>query len=135
MNFFFDNNLSPHLARGIRELSKVFPDIDQVIHLSERFARDAPDVEWIGELAGTGPWYVISIDKFKKQRGAERDAINNAGLTVFVLDPQWSTHGFWLQSERPVKWWPHIVTDARLVSGGGYRIPWQHWVGAKFQAI
>ncbi|WP_426112410.1 hypothetical protein [Massilia sp. PWRC2] len=72
----------------MRELSKVFPDIDPVIHLSERFARDAPDVEWIGELAGNGPWCVISIDKFKKQRGAEREAINNAGLTVFVLDPQ-----------------------------------------------
>lgn len=127
--------MSPHLARAIRELSKVFPDVDQVIHLSERFARDAPDVQWIGELSGTGPWYVISIDKFKKQRGAERDAIKHAGHTVFVLDPQWSKHEFWLQSERLVRWWPHIVKYSRLVSGGTYRIPWQHAVGAKFQAM
>jgi hypothetical protein len=135
LNFFFDNNLSAHLAHGMRELSKTLPEVQQVVHLSDLFPRDVADVTWIPQLAETGSWYVISIDKFKKQRGAERDAIKSAGHTVFVLDPQWSKHKFWMQAERLVKWWPQIVGYARVVSGGTYRIPWQHSPSAKLQAI
>lgn len=135
MKFFFDNNLSAHLAHGIRELSKTNPEIEHVDHLSDLFPRNAADVIWIGELSKTGPWYVISIDKFKKQRGAEREAIKRAGHTVFVLDPQWSTHSYWLQAERLVKWWPQIVNYSKIASGGTYRIPWQHSSSAKLLAI
>lgn len=132
MKFFFDNNLSPHLAHGIKALSAATPGVDAVIHLSDRFPRDAPDVEWIGTLANDGPWYIVSIDRFKKQHGAEREAIRRAGHTVFVLDSQWSKHGFWLQTERFVRWWPQIVAYARLVSGGAYGVQWKHSPHAKF---
>lgn len=135
MNFFFDNNLSPYMAHAIRELSKTFQDVEQVIHLTDRFARNAPDVEWIGDLSHNGAWYIISIDKFRKQRGAEREALKSAGHTVFVLDPQWSKQSFWLQSERLVKWWPRIVEFSRLASGGTYRIPWQFAPGVKLQQL
>lgn len=135
MKFFFDNNLSPHLAHGMKALSAATPGVDEVIHLSDRFPRDAPDVEWIGTLANDGPWYIVSIDRFKKQHGAEREAIRRAGHTVFVLDGQWSKHGFWLQTERFVRWWPQIVAYALLVSGGAYGVPWKHSPHAKFQAI
>jgi hypothetical protein len=135
LKFFFDNNLSPHLAHGIRELSAIRPDVDKVIHLSDRFERNATDLTWIGELTKDGPWYIISIDRFKKQHGAEREAIRRAGHTVFVLDSQWSRHGFWLQSERLVRWWPQVVDYSSLVSGGAYRVPWQHSPATKLQAI
>lgn len=135
MKFFFDNNLSRHLAHGIRELSTIKPGVEQVIHLTDRFARDAPDLTWIGDLTHDGPWYIISIDRFKKQHGAEREAIRRAGHTVFVLDAQWSKHGFWLQAERLVRWWPQIVDYSALVSGGAYRVPWQHSPTTKLQAI
>ena len=135
MKFFFDNNLSPHLAHGIRELSKTFPEVEKVEHLSDLFARNSTDEVWLGQLSQSGSWYVVSIDKFKKQRGAEREAIKRAGHTVFVLDPQWSKHPYWLQAERLVKWWPQIVNFSRVVSGGTFRIPWQHSPGSKFQAI
>ena len=135
MKFFFDNNLSPYLAHGIRELSMITPGVEQVSHLTDDFARDAPDLEWIGALDADGPWYIISIDRFKKQHGAEREAIRRAGHTVFVLDAQWSKHGFWLQTERFVRWWPQIVAYAHLVSGGAYSVPWQHSAQAKFKAI
>jgi PIN like domain len=49
LKFFFDNNLSPYLAHGIRELSKVAPQVENVIHLTDRFARDAKDL--------TGQWW------------------------------------------------------------------------------
>jgi hypothetical protein len=86
-------------------------------------------------LAEDGPWYIISIDRFKKQHGAEREAIRRAGHTVFILDAQWSKHEFWLQGARLVRWWPQIVAYSALVSGGAYRVPWQHSPTAKLQAI
>jgi hypothetical protein len=135
LKFFFDNNLSPYLAHGIRELSAVTPQVEEVIHLSDRFARDAQDLTWIGDLANDGQWYIISIDRFKKQHGAEREAIRRAGHTVFILDAQWSRQGFWAQSERLVRWWPQVVTYSALVSGGAYRVPWQHSPAAKLQAV
>lgn len=135
MNFLFDNNLSKHLAHGIRELSAINPGIGSIIHLTDRFAPDAPDLSWIGDLTKDGPWYIVSIDRFKKQHGAEREAIKRAGHTVFILDQQWSKQGFWLQSERLVRWWPQIVNYSTLVSGGAYRIPWQHTPATKFHAI
>jgi hypothetical protein len=121
LKFFFDNNVSKHLAHGIRELSAITTGVEEVIHLTDRFARDVPDLTWIGDLAKDGPWYIISIDRFKKQHGAEREAIRRAGHTVFIIDGQWSKHGFWLQAERLVKWWPQVVTFSTLVSDGAYR--------------
>ncbi|HEX7688233.1 MAG TPA: hypothetical protein VF453_11020 [Burkholderiaceae bacterium] len=135
MNFLFDNNLSSHLAHGMRELSKNLEGVEEVIHLTDRFARNAPDLEWITALKSPQAWYIVSVDRFRKQHGAEREAIRRAGHTVFVLDSQWSKHSFWLQAERLVRWWPQIVTQARLVSGGGYRVPWAHSARIKFQAI
>jgi hypothetical protein len=135
LKFFFDNNLSPHLAHGIRELSSQTAGVDAVLHLTDRFQRNAPDLTWIGDLSKDGPWYIISIDRFKKQHGAEREAIRRAGHTVFVLDGQWSKHGYWLQTERFIRWWPQIVDYSALVSGGGYKVPWHHSQSTKFQAI
>lgn len=135
MKFFFDNNLSPYLARGIKELSAVTPGVEQVIHLKDRFARNADDLLWISELADDGPWYIISIDRLNKQHGAEREALRRAGHTVFILDGQWSKHGFWLQTERFIRWWPQIVAQSALVSGGAFRVPWLHSTQSKFQAI
>ena len=111
------------------------PRVAKVIHLTDRFARDAADLTWIGDLKKDGPWYIISIDRFKKQHGAEREAIRRAGHTVFVLDQQWSKQSFWLQSERLVRWWPQITSFSSSVSGGSFRVPWGHTPATKFQAV
>ena len=135
MKFFFDNNLSPHIADAIRELSKVEGDVEEVIHLRQRFERSAQDVEWIGGLTHDGPWNILSADRFKKNRDAERETIRRAGHSVFVLDPQWLAHAYWLQAERLVRWWPLILSQARLASRGAFRVPWRHTSQAKFEAI
>ena len=58
MKFFFDNNLSHHLAHAMRELSETVGDVETVIHLRDRFERKAADVEWIGALETDGPWCI-----------------------------------------------------------------------------
>ena len=133
MRFLFDANLPPDLAHAIRELCTSEPGVEEVCHLSDRFPRNTPDLEWIPGL-GRG-WYVISSDKFDKSRGQEREALRRAGHTVYVLEPQWSRHPFWLKSSRLVLWWPQVLHHARLTEGGGFRIPWQHSSAKKFRGL
>jgi hypothetical protein len=136
LNFFFDNNLPAQLARGLRELSRNDPKVGQVIHLTDRFPAMVKDLTWIPALSEDSvPWYVISMDKFKKDHRAEREAIRRAGHTVYVLDPQWSGPGFWPKAARWVLWWPHVVQHASRTSGGVYRVPWRHTSQSRFQAM
>lgn len=133
MNFLFDNNLPPDLAHAIREMCVGEPGVKEVCHLTDKFSPSTPDLKWIEGLGKN--WYVVSIDKFTKSRGAEREALRRAGHTVYVLDPQWSSHPFWSKSSRLVLWWPYVLEHARLTQGGIHRIPWRHTSGKKFVSL
>jgi hypothetical protein len=133
VRFLFDANLPPDLAHAIRDLCRGDPAVREIIHLSDKFKGDTPDLTWIPRL-GDG-WYIVSIDKFAKSRGQEREALRRAGHTVYVLDPQWSSHSFWQKSARMVLWWPQVLEHAKLTQGGSYRIPWRHTSGKKFVSV
>ena len=133
MKFLFDNNLPPSLARGIGELSKFDPVVEQVLPLKEKFAANTPDLEWLGVLAAEGGWIVVSIDRFKKST-AEREMLRRQGLTVFVLDRQWSKP-YWTQAAQLVLWWPKIVEVARLTSKTALRVPWRFSGKSTFEQI
>lgn len=133
MKFFFDNNLPAQFAHAMGALSKNLEHVDAVVHLSDRFARNADDLDWIPALTADGPWAVVSRDRFKKQSGAERAALRAAGHTVFFLAPQWQRHGYWAEAERLVRWWPQIVKQASMVSGGAFVVPWQ--TSSRFAAV
>lgn len=122
MKFFFDANLSPHLAHGLHELSKQLDDVE-VFHLSDLFARNAPDIQWITGLQG-GPWVIVSLDKFRKSGGAEKLALKRAGHTVFMLEPQWQKHPAWEFNVQLVRWWPRLVKQASQVSSSILSVPW-----------
>ncbi|HEU4375287.1 MAG TPA: DUF5615 family PIN-like protein [Telluria sp.] len=126
MKFFFDNNLSPHLAHAIRELCKVEPNVEAVVHLRDRFSPNTKDHEWITNLAQSGQWVVISQDGFNKN-DLEREALRQSGLIVFVLDRQWSQHTHWPKSQNLVKWWPAIMEQCQRIKGGAsYRVSWRY---------
>lgn len=133
MKFLFDNNLPPFLARGIGELSKFEPDVGRVIALRDKFPQATPDEEWLSALAEEGGWVVLSIDRFNKS-AAERELVRRHGLTVFVLDPQWSKP-YWVQSAQLVKWWPKILDVARLTSKSAMRVPWNFTNKSTFEGI
>ena len=134
MKFLFDNNLPPSLARGVAELSRIDPDIREVVHLRDKFPRDTADEVWLPKLLTEGGWIVISSDQFKKSR-AERELLRQRGLTVFVLDPQWANHLYWDKAARLVLWWPKIVNVAKLTTKTAMRVPWKCTSKGTFEGI
>jgi hypothetical protein len=136
LNFLFDNNLPADLAYALADLSRSEPDVGKIAHLADLFAPATPDAEWIPGLSAHGAdWYVVTQDKFRKSRGAEREALRRAGHTVYVLDPSWCSKSFWLKSAQLVLWWPLLLQHARLTSGGVHRVPWRHSTRGKFESI
>ncbi|CAM3878917.1 hypothetical protein [Bordetella tumulicola] len=134
MKFFFDNNLSPYLAAGIRELSKGSRGIaSEIIHLKEKFPPATPDHEWIQPLGREGGWAVISQDGLRKN-DLEREALRKSGLMVFVLSKQWSDHKYWDKAQNLVRWWPSIEDYViRIQGGAAVRVPWR--MNGKFEQI
>lgn len=135
MKFFLDNNLSPLLARALHHLSQAEAFPVEVVHLRDRFQRDAEDATWIAELAREGGWIVISQDRLPKN-DLERRALRDSKLTVFTLQRQWASAKHWDKSQNLVRWWPAIIEQAALVQGGAaFRVPWGMRGKGQFQQI
>ena len=64
----------------------------------------------------------------------EREMLRRQGLTVFVLDPQWSKP-YWGQAAQLVLWWPKIVDVAKLTSKTALRVPWRYTSKSTFEQI
>ncbi|MDR2990341.1 MAG: hypothetical protein LBU72_00125 [Burkholderiaceae bacterium] len=135
LKFFFDANLSPHLARGINGFTRIFNDVEKVVALADKFPHDIKDVEFIERLSQEGTWCNVSCDPFTKRHGAEREAIRRGGHTVFVLTSQWTSIQYWQQAERLVRWWPQIVQQARMVEKAMFSVPFKHSQSSKFKQI
>lgn len=115
MKFFFDANLPPNLAYAIRELSA--PEGVEVIHKYERFRPKMTDIDWINALAEEGSWAVVSQDRFTRNP-LEKEALKREGFIVFMLKKQWAQQSYWDKAARLVRWWPRIMDQAGLVTGG-----------------
>ena len=135
MKVFFDNNLSPHLAHAMRELSKPDDVPVDVVHLVDRFARNERDTVWIETLASEGDWVVISEDRFAKS-DEEREAVRRSGLIVFTLDKVWNKQRHWPKAANLVRWWPAIIDQASRIAGGAaFRVPWRLSGKGRFEQI
>jgi hypothetical protein len=135
VRFFFDNNLSHHLAHAMRELSAAEPEVTSVEHLTDRFRRNCPDVEWISALASERGWVIISQDRLRKN-DLEREALRASGLVVFSLDRNWASQEYWLKAQNLVKWWPAIMEQCvRIEGGAAFRVPWRFTGKGRFEQI
>lgn len=135
MRFFFDNNLSQSLAHAIHALCEPEERVREVVHLRDRFAPNTTDHEWIDALATEGGWIVVSQDGFRKN-DLEREALRQSGLTIFVLQRQWTQHRHWDKAHNLVKWWPIILDHSRKMKrGGAFRVPWRLMGCGQFEQI
>lgn len=124
MNFFLDNCLSPRYAKSLDALSG--RDGHGVVHLQDRFPRDARDPDWIRALGSESDWVVVSGDTRIVRSVELRKEWRAARLTAFFLAPGWMKVSYWPQIAMLVRWWPRILEQARLVERGtGFEVPFR----------
>jgi hypothetical protein len=117
VRFFFDNNLSPKLAKSLHLL--VEPD-HQIVHLKDRFAANTPDETWMTELAKERGWIIVSGDLRIKKNPHEVQAWRSAGHTTFFLKSGWINLPLWTQTWKFVKCFPEIVDAAAKAKSGTF---------------
>ena len=115
MRFFIDNNVARKLARGFNEFVK---GEHEVVHLRERFAPNAPDVEWMRALASESGWIIISGDVAIGRNPHEVEAWKEAGHTIFFLKAGWTNIEFWQQVQKLAKCFPEIVALSQRARPG-----------------
>lgn len=115
MRIFFDHNMSPALARAVREL---FRDQHEIAILSEKFARHASDIEWITGLSREGRWLIISEDRRITRNHAEYSAFRNSKLVGIFLAKSVHKAPVVKKMERILAVWPALEHLAETVEGG-----------------
>jgi PIN like domain len=88
VRFFFDNCVSVRFVQALRILAQI--QEYELVHLTERFAADTPDEEWIRRLASDGDWVIISDDPRISRGQAQRKTWQESGLTAFFFADGWA---------------------------------------------
>lgn len=76
--FFFDNNVSQHLAAGMKAFQ------EQAIHLVDEFSQDTKDTDWI-PVVGSKGWTLITRDERILKNPAELKAYKENNIGAFFL--------------------------------------------------
>jgi hypothetical protein len=116
VKFFFDNNLSPRVARAINIV--VEPSGHQALALRDKFAIDVSDEHWIRALSEEGQWIVLTSDWDIARVKAIKTIFRQSGLIGFVLRPAWQDCDPLEQTWRLLKRWPEIVKQSELAAPG-----------------
>jgi PIN like domain len=118
VTFFFDNQMSLHLARAVAELERG-SNRHQVTHLRDKFPADIIDPAWIRTLGEDKDWVIVSADLGITKNPANRAAWRESGLNAFFLKGGWQNQEIWIYASRFFWWWPKIVTQAELAQRKG----------------
>lgn len=110
MNFFFDRNIAPRLAKMVAAYEG---DRHNVCHHDERFDPETKDADWIRTLGQEkAGWVVISGDAAILRNKAEKAVLREANLSFFCMPKQWFTMSFHDQAWKFIRVWPQIVSSA-----------------------
>ena len=121
------------MARALNELCK--GDGHVVVHLRDKFPADSSDAFWIAELSKEAGWAVVSQDRFAKG-DIEKRAFRESGLPIFCLAKQWSQMDYWSKAQNLVRYWPAIIRQAEMVTGGAaFKVSWAFSAPGKFAHI
>ena len=114
MNYWFDENVTPHLVKAIAALhAPNFPD-DRVVSVRDAQGEGRSDADWITELMRSEEqWAVITRDAMRK----EWQLVQSSGLTWFILARGWPDLDYWNLSWRLVKAWPDLAEASRRSPG------------------
>ncbi len=124
MRFFVDNNLSEHLANGMKAFG------EDVIHLKELFSESTDDVTWLQYL-GENDLFLVTRDERVRRNPAEIQAMRTYGVGAFFLGGKNRSRCELIQ--QLVRNWPRMKELASKTNRPfAYRIP---PTGTKFVAI
>lgn len=119
MKFFFDNCVSPRLARALHIVLE--PDGFEIVCIRDKpgfTARDA-DEEWLPRLRDDSPdWNVVTADLKIRSNPHRRRAWQQAQLTSFFLEPAWMDLKPLDQLWRFIQRWPEITSAATQCGRG-----------------
>ena len=96
MKFFFDNNLSPRLVRGLLEFG------EDVTHLRDQYPADVPDQDWLPDIGAKG-WVLVTRDERVRRNPSELAAINIHKVGAFFLGGKNLSH--WELIQQVVRNW------------------------------
>lgn len=96
MKIYIDENLSPHIAKGLDILEKPLGEGFEVLSISEIFGRGAKDEDWlpqIGRENGVVITQDLNIQRSKQQRELYKK--HNVGVFFRPLPKMVSVIGRW----------------------------------------
>jgi PIN like domain len=91
MKFYFDNNLSPRLARAMNELAA--DEGDTIVHAREKNLQHLPDDEYIRVLSEEGGWVIVTTDLGMSRSPHLVQALASSGLVSVSLRHGWLEMG------------------------------------------
>jgi hypothetical protein len=123
MNFFFDNMMSPRLAKMLEVFTSGEHRISH-IRFDERFRHGTDDRTWVSELArDPHPWGVVSGDLRMIQNMPVLAVFKQSKLIFFCMDDNWcSGNDDHSQVWKFFRLWPDIVARSRGNAPAFYQI-------------
>jgi hypothetical protein len=119
LKLLVDNNLSPRIAHC---LAALFLE-HTIISLRERFAANAPDVEWIEALSAEGGWAVVTKDLRIRSRPHERAALDRSRIVFFFLAGSWCKYQVEETAARLIGLIPKMAQQTDLTESGRFELP------------
>ena len=114
MKLFFDENFSPHLARGILEFQEGRPvEGIEVLHLADALGRGMPDEQWIPRVAQMHG--IVITQDFNIHRTRQLAVLcrqHKLGI-FFFRPPKKNPYGYWQIIEWVLKSWDMIKACAK----------------------
>lgn len=119
MNFYWDENLPPSLARAVSALHQRDYPGDTVLSYRDAQWAGRSDELWISRLIATGEdWAVITGDRMRQHR----EIVRQSGLTWFIFNRGWGSLDYWPKSWKIIKCWPAIAGLSQERAGSVFRV-------------
>lgn len=124
MNFFFDRNMPPQLARMVGVFHTKGEHVIRHHNDDSRFNERTTDIEWISALGKDRPtWTVISHDGAILRNAVERAALRDANLTFFFLKGAWLHLTIHEKACKFLRVWPEVIKEAQCSVPTAFEIP------------
>jgi len=113
MKFYFDENITPQIARALAILQEPRPEKIEVFTIKDVFGKGTADEEWIPIVAAEDG--IVITQDFNIQRTRhQRELYRKHGLgVVFFKPPSKTGFDYWTMINKVIEAWPKIKKVAK----------------------